>query len=166
MRLPYRYAAVLAQLTPLLGEEGVVEKSSKVVSSIYGIEKLSPGERSKLSMRLLRAGYWVDNYAPKADRFEIAEEIPRGIKDQVGEREREALDALRTLIGRKEWVDQELQNGIFSLGKEIYGSDAKHAFEIVYLVVLGQPYGPRLAPLLLSLDRSWLLERLEKATVE
>ncbi|MCK5592569.1 hypothetical protein KAI31_00550, partial [Candidatus Bathyarchaeota archaeon] len=129
-------------------------------------EKLSPREKSEISMRLLRAGYWVENYAPKADRFEIAEEIPKVVKDQVGEKEREVLCTLRTLIGQKEWVDQELQNGIFSLGKEIYGSDVKKVFEMVYLVVLGQPYGPRLAPLLLSLDRSWLLKRLEKATAE
>ncbi|UCD73061.1 MAG: lysine--tRNA ligase [Candidatus Bathyarchaeota archaeon] len=166
VRLPYRYAAVLAQLSPLLGEEGVVEKSSKVVSSIYGIDKLSPRDKTEISMRLSRAGYWVENYAPEADRFEIAEEIPKGVKDQIHEREREALNALKTLISQKEWVDQELQNGIFSLGKEIYGSDAKHIFEIVYLVLLGQPYGPRLAPLLLSLDRSWLLKRFEKAIVE
>jgi lysyl-tRNA synthetase class 1 len=163
LRLPFRYAAVLAQLSPLLGQEDVVEKSSKVVSSMYGLERLSPEEKSDISIRLSRAGYWVENYAPKSDRFKIAEEIPDTVRNRIGEVERQALSGLRALIGQKEWAEQELQNGIFSIGKEIYGSDAKKVFEIVYLVVLGQPYGPRLAPLLLSLDRGWLLERLGKA---
>jgi len=165
-RLPYRYAAVLAQLSPLLGQKGIVEKSKRVVSALYGREKLSTEEEAEIVKRLSHAGYWVENYAPEAERFKITEEIPETVKSQIGEKEQQAFRALRNLLTSKDWRDQDLQNRIFSLGKEIYGSEAKRIFEVVYLVLLGQTHGPRLAPLLLSLDRDWVLSRLEKATLD
>ena len=165
-RLPYRLAAVLTQLTPLLGEKGILEKSNSVASSLYNIEELSPEEEEAITRRLSRASYWVANYAPDANRFKITEEIPETVRNQLGKKERQALRALRTIITSREWDEQELQNQVFSLGKEIYGSETKKIFEAVYLVLLGQPFGPRLASLLLSLDRDWLLNRLEKTALE
>ncbi len=165
-RLPYRLAVVLTQLTPLLGKRGVAERLNSIVSSIYGVDTLSSEEEQTILQRLSRAGYWVENYAPDTDRFKITEGIPDTVKSQIGEREREALSGLRTIMASGEWGEQELQNQIFSLGKEIYGSETKKIFETVYTVLLGQPFGPRLASLLLSLDRDWLLNRLEKATLK
>jgi len=165
-RLPYRLAAVLTQLTPLLGEKGIIEKSNSVVASLYNIEEFSPEEEEAIIQRLSRASYWVANYAPSSDRFKITEEIPEAVKNRLGEKERQALRLLRTTLVSKEWGEQELQNQLFSLGKEVYGSETKKIFEAVYLLLLGQPFGPRLASLLLSLDRDWLLDRLEKADLE
>ncbi len=163
-RLPYRYATVLAQLCPLLGEKGVIDKSNSVVLSLYVKEKLSPEEEAAIAIRLSRAGYWVENYAAEKDRFKITEEIPETVRNRVESRERQALRHLKDLVAHEKWGEQELQNQIFSLGREIYGPETKRVFETVYLVILGQSFGPRLAPLLLSLDRDWLLKRLEEAS--
>lgn len=162
-RLPYRFAIYLVQLEELLGLNKVVEKSAFVALKLYRREKLSDDELLDIRRRLQMAKNWVSKYAPIGMKFNISREVAGGIKSKLGERQRIFLLRLADLIQRKEYFEeQELQNKIFDLAREIALSP-NEAFKAVYLAVLGSDKGPRLAPLMLALDRDWLIKRLMEA---
>jgi len=65
VRLPYRFAVVISQLTPLLGKKKVMEKSISILKKLYGKEEIDAGEVLAVEERLKMAEYWVTNYAPE-----------------------------------------------------------------------------------------------------
>ncbi|MEN3061371.1 MAG: lysine--tRNA ligase, partial [Candidatus Methanosuratincola petrocarbonis] len=58
--------------------------------------------------------------------------------------------------------ESDLQNGIFETARTL-GMEIGKAFAVLYRILIGSERGPRLAPLLLALDRDWVVERLRSA---
>lgn len=163
IRLPYRFATILSQITPLLGERAVFEKAVASVSKTYGLERLSRSARDEIRRSIERAKYWVTHYAPISMRIEIPERVTEEIKSELSDEKKEGLRViLAELQEREEWEEQELQNLIFEVANGI-GLEPAALFEALYLVLLGRTSGPRLAPFLLSLRREFVLRRLKEA---
>ena len=159
-RLPYRFAVILSQLKPLLGEEKMKAKALQVLEKLSG-RKPSPEEASEALTRLSLAQYWVENYADERFKIKIAEKVSGEVKKSLTEGERNALKELIRMLESKDWSEEELQYQIFELGKRL-GIGIK-IFQAVYRVFLGRSFGPRLAPFLLSLDKGFVIERLREA---
>ncbi|WP_309491940.1 lysine--tRNA ligase [Candidatus Hecatella orcuttiae] len=162
LRLPFRFAIVLCQLTPLLGEEGVKSKVREVLEKLGGGKKVGEEVISSAQDRLKKAQYWVVHYAGEDLRFNIAETLPAQVREMLDSRQREGLKRLAEMLEEKDWDEAELQYQVFELGKSL-GIGPK-IFEAVYLVFLGKKFGPRLAPFLLSLDKEFAVKRLRETS--
>lgn len=158
-RLPYRFAIIMVQLEPLLGKNKVLEKCITILKRLYKKDKLKPEEVSAVKERLRMAEYWVNNYAPEKLKIRVAETVPEKIKEKLSEKQKEALKNVLERFREKEWDEESLQFEIFEIGKKL-GIGSK-IFEAFYLVFLGKKFGPRLAPFLLSLEKEFVIRRLE-----
>ncbi len=162
-RLPYRFAVFYVQLIPLLGYERVLERSITMAAKTYRRSSLSREEISNVMLRLTMAMNWVEKYAPERWKFTITEELLPEAASKLTDSQRNFLSRLATSFESKEWDEQELQNYVFTLARDM-GLTPQEAFKAVYLALLGREYGPRLAPLLLALEKKWVVERLMKAS--
>lgn len=159
VRLPYRFAVILSQLEPLLGEN-VKAKAIQVLERLGG-RKPTPSEVSQALKRLGLAKYWVSNYAEERFKIKITESVPAEVKASLTEAEREALKELIRMLESKDWGEEELQYQVFELGKKF--NINVRIFRVLYRIFLGRDFGPRLAPFLLSLERGFVLSRLREA---
>lgn len=107
------------------------------------------------------ARVWVEKFAPDEQRFSIQKELP-GAADLLNDKQKKLLKKTG------EFVDsitdaEELQTKIYSLGKEL-GLSSGETFEAFYKVLIGKNHGPKLAWLLLSLDKDFIRQRLEEVS--
>ncbi|MHC1586027.1 MAG: lysine--tRNA ligase [Candidatus Hecatellaceae archaeon] len=159
-RLPYRFAVILAQLEPLLGEEKMKAKALAVLRKLSGREP-SKAEVEEAYARLRMAAYWAANYADERLKINITGKVPPEVKEKLSEGQRKALKELASMLEAKDWDEGELQYQVFELGKRL--GIGNRIFEAVYLALLGRNFGPRLAPFLLSLEKEFAVRRLREA---
>ena len=160
VRLPYRFAVIITQLKPLLGEEKILDKSLSVVKKFYGEVDINEAVKA-IKERLKMAEYWVKNYAPEGLKINIAESVPLDVKKSLSEKQKEALKIFLEKFTSKEWDEDTLQFEVFEIGKKL--SIGTKIFEAFYLIFLGKKFGPRLAPFLLSLDKNFVIKRVKEA---
>ncbi len=106
------------------------------------------------------ARVWVERFAPDDQKFTVQKELPKNI--DLSEEQKELLRKTAEFISEVK-DPSELQTKIYDLGKslELASGDTFSAF---YKALIGKDHGPRLAWFLLSLDKSFVKERLEEAS--
>jgi|GEM_PF-345855 len=154
VRLPYRFAVYMVQLESLLGRDKVLSKSIGYALKLYDREALTDREHRDLEERLSMAKNWVLTYAPQNLKFQIAETPYR----PSSEAEKSFVRSIIDMLGR-DLKEEDLQNEIFSAARSL-GLGVGEAFSVIYRILLGSERGPRLAPLLIALDRDWTIRRL------
>ncbi|MHA1506537.1 MAG: lysine--tRNA ligase [Candidatus Asgardarchaeia archaeon] len=165
-RLPFRFAIVISQLVELMGWEKVMEKCKSVLCKLYSIKpsEVTEEDIKGIEETLKRASNWVNSYGPDAYRIKIEENID-AIKGKLSEEQKTFLrEFLRALKEKEVWDEKEIQNMVFELGRKLIKGGAKKAFQALYIAIINKKFGPRLAPFVISLDRDWLIERLEKVS--
>ncbi len=160
-RLPYRFAATIVQLEPVMGRDKVLAKSLEYAARLHGKSSLSDYEAADVSLRLSVAANWISLYAPSQAKFKISTgELDIRITDEV---ERKFVTSVANLV-EGNLSETDLQNRIFESARAL-GIETGKAFSVLYRILIGSERGPRLAPLLLALDRDWVVKRL-KSTIE
>lgn len=159
-RLPYRFAVMFSQLENLLTKEKILEKATEVVKKTYQISEVTDEITRSIKMTLQRAEDWTKSYAPPQFLLNIPKEVTNEIKQKLSDKQRKGLKLLAKTFQDGDLDEEELQNKVFTLGKEELGIGAKKMFQAVYLALIGKKFGPRLAPFLLALERSWVIKRL------
>jgi lysyl-tRNA synthetase class 1 len=157
-RLPYRFSAYMVQLEGLYGHQRMIKKSVEYMEKLYG-RCLLGTELTDVKSRLTMAKNWVTSYAPQNLRFTISETAPSYKPEAKGER---AFASSLIELLQRDFNETDLQNEIFNAARA-EGLEVGKAFAVVYRIILGSERGPRLAPLLMALDREWVLRRLRSA---
>lgn len=163
-QLPFEFAIPMCQLDEILSWDKILEKSAEQIKKIYNLDTISSENLVSIEKILHQAKYWLEQYAPDEYKFHVADDPPLV---EITERQRqgikEVIDALEER--EKDWEVQELQNKIFEIGRNIFVNKKKLKglyFPVIYYALIGQKGGPRLAPFLLSLDKTWVLQRLKR----
>ena len=163
-RIPYSHLALLVQSLP--GHNLVQEALNRLESTLLRGETLSDYEVELLKRRLFRAKRWVENYAPENMRFKVISEeevrnmLPK-IKEFLSGKEQHLIDLLKA-FERIPWVANEIKEAMKNITSKI--GDKKEItkfFKALYLTFLGKDYGPRMAPMLSTFDKDFVLGRLE-----
>lgn len=118
-------------------------------------------EKQGLSDWAKYASVWVEKFAPEDQKFEIKKELPEEAKD-LNENQKKLLGMTAEFITSNNDA-MELQTKIYELGKEL-GLQSSQTFEAFYKSLIGKNHGPRLAWLLLSLDKEFVVDRLMEAS--
>lgn len=104
------------------------------------------------------AKVWVEKYAPEKDRFNIQEELP-DVSSLTNE-QKEYLSSLVNLF-ENDITAEDIQTEIYDKAKE-KGISSMEAFRAIYTAFLGKDHGPKAAWLLKSLDKEFVVKRLNK----
>jgi len=155
-RLPYRFAVTTCQLESLLGPEKVLTKSIDYVAKLHSRDSLTPDEAEDIRSRLSMARNWVASYAPQSAKFQISAAAPA--YRPSSDAERRFIEAIISMLER-DMKETDIQNEVFNTARSLNLEMGK-AFAAVYRTLLGSERGPRLAPLLMALDREWAISRL------
>jgi lysyl-tRNA synthetase class 1 len=153
-RPAFGHLALLAQIPGVdVHERVAVEKGGP----------LTPAEIADLESRLASVRRWLEAYAPERARIEIRRV---GLPPEAELLRPEQRGCLRTLAevahGDAPATGEQWQAAIFSVAAQ-HGLDAKAAFNAIYLAFLGRANGPRAGWLLASLERDFVIGRLEAA---
>ena len=124
---------------------------------------LTESELRDLRRRLDLARAWLDRWAPEEAKFAVRETAP---EVELTPAQRRYLLAIRSLIGKVHDAE-EMQNELYECAKKCgfltaEGKVSRDAFSAIYLAFIGRPNGPRAGMLLTSLERAFVLRRLDE----
>ncbi|MGQ4833404.1 MAG: lysine--tRNA ligase [Candidatus Asgardarchaeia archaeon] len=164
LRLPFRFAIIMAQLEELMGEEKILEKSYEVLEKIYGTQKVARGDKElekEIKKLLTLAKNWVRRYGPEQYKIEIKEDL-EDVKHKLTKAQLEGLRRLIVILKGRRLSAEEIQATVFEIGRNTPELTVKKMFEAVYQVLLNKKYGPRLGPLIEILGQEWTVKRIER----
>ena len=124
-------------------------------------EKLSEIEKKEIENRVEIAKKWLEKFAPETYKFTIQQNIPNEVK-KLSDEQKEFLGKISDIIKSKaKWTGEDLHPKIHEIRKSM-NIDPRNAFSAIYLIFIGKDSGPQAGWLLASLDRNFVLERLEE----
>jgi len=126
-------------------------------------DKLSEIERKEIENRIKIAKKWLEKFAPENYKFTIRDQMPDEAK-KLSNEQKEFLSKISDIIKSEDhWTGEDLHPKIHEVRKEM-AIEPRDAFSAIYLIFIGKDSGPQAGWLLASLDRDFVLNRLEKAT--
>lgn len=162
-QLSYRHASLLSQVAP---GEGLLEWSVRRLRDTGLLRQALKGnERERMERRLEQSLVWVQRYGPEDIRVNLLESLPDDIRGQLDEEERRGLSMLSQRLSEGPWTEESIKQVMVELtGSGELPLSTKRFFTTLYTVFLGKSSGPRAAPLLVVLDRAFVLGRLQEAS--
>jgi lysyl-tRNA synthetase class 1 len=155
--VPYNHIVLLTELTSgkWAGVKAILQRSELV-------GQLSASDEAHLMARVEHARYWLDHFAPPEARTRLVEHWTPELAKAVGDHERRFYGALRAKLSNGKWTAEAIHNAVHEAGKETDLTGAR-AFAAIYHAFLGAKRGPRAGHFLASLERPFVLRRLQEA---
>ncbi|MHA1819110.1 MAG: lysine--tRNA ligase [Promethearchaeota archaeon] len=174
-QIPFKFLIMMSQLQNILPIEAIIEKAQMDLKKKGINAKIS---REYMERRLQQTKNWLKNLknmidnekdpkikkklASKASIFEIREEIPENIKDQLEDVQIEGLRRLSNWLNSIETLTEEnLKEEMIKIQKDL-NIKPKVLFQAIYLILIGAKKGPRLGSLMELLDIEWLRKRFKQ----
>lgn len=124
---------------------------------------LNDEDWTAIDRRISTAQKWLEDYADPEEKLVLYfDEIPETAQNLTPEQMQYLTHLLENLSTLENWEAEELQTAIFSSAKALSISP-QVAFPAVYFCFIGKERGPKAGNLLSYLDRSFVLDRLQKA---
>ncbi len=125
---------------------------------------LTQTERKVLQTRINAAKYWLENFAPDEEKYQLQETLP----EQAKELSPVQIAFLHRLADRLEQIDyneETIQHEIFEVARHT-PIDGKEAFKAIYTVLLGKDRGPKAGRLIAYIDKDFILKRLRELPLD
>ncbi len=146
--LPYKHLVTLSQSKTNLNE---------IVEALQRTGEASEIDEDKLDERVKCIKNWIQNYAPESVVFEIQKEKP---EINFNDEQRKYIKLLSEKLKEIEWTPETIHNSFYDL-QEKNQIPAKNFFKIMYNILLDKERGPRLGFFLATIDKQFIIERLE-----
>ena len=124
-------------------------------------EPLSAIEKQEIDNRIAIAEKWLEKFAPENYKFKIQEKLPEQALN-LSDPQKEFLHKISAIIKAKDnWTGEDLHKEIHEIKKDM-NIPPRDAFAAIYQVFLGKDSGPQAGWLLASLDKDFVIKRLEE----
>lgn len=135
---PYRYTAVLnvvAMLPREIGFDELLRVAADLISKYYNVDPEALVKEDMFKRYVRYAKNYIENFGSKEiGIIEIREDVLKAVESFVN-----ALEA--------DMSDEEIQDLAFTMARRTE-VPVREFFRAIYMVLLGQPQGPRLGPLI------------------
>ena len=121
--------------------------------------KLNQREQEVIESKVKWARYWLDNYAGSDEKFEVQSELP---KVSLSEAQQKYVGELAQKLAEAASAE-EYQTAVYDTAKAMELS-SRDAFAAIYMLFLNRQSGPKAGWLLYSLDRDFVLGRLQQGS--
>jgi len=155
VQIPFDYAALISQVVP---KEKMLEKAIQLFKSTGHLKKVE--DENKIKEIIEMAKNWAEKYGGENYKIKLLEKPSKEVLEKINDRQKQALKILANDL-KKDFTEEELYKKFFEIIKE-KGIDSKEFFKAIYLVLLGKPWGPRLAPFILIIGKEEVRKKLEK----
>ena len=146
--LPYKHLVTLSQSKTNLDE---------IVEALQRTGEASEIDEIKLDERVKCIKQWIRKYAPESVVFEIQKEKP---EIDFDDEQKKCVKLLSEKLKEIEWNPESIHNSFYEL-QEKNQTPAKKFFKIMYKILLDKERGPRLGFFLATMDKQFIIERLE-----
>ncbi|MBQ7978281.1 MAG: lysine--tRNA ligase, partial [Candidatus Methanomethylophilaceae archaeon] len=153
LQISYRHLVNVVQMTKDF--DGVMQ----VLGRTEDMSKATDFDIKRLQVRVDCIRFWLANFAPENVKFSIQEAVPANI--ELSADEKAYFKALASQFKSIEWNAEQINAAVTDVAKDGIGN--KGAFKAMYKILIGKNMGPRLGPFLASMDRQFVLDRLEQA---
>lgn len=159
-QIPYNHLVLLTELTggKWDGVKAILRRSEMVGD-------LSPVAEEHLKARVEHARFWLERFAPPEARTRILDPWTPEAAKQLTELDRRFFRSLHGRLANLRWTGEALHNAVHEAGKET-GLGGGKSFQAIYAAFLGQKRGPRAGHFLASLEKHFVLRRLQEAAAE
>lgn len=123
--------------------------------------KLTAVEEEEIKNRVAIAKKWLEKFAPENYRFSIQESLPKSAKN-LNQLQKEFLAKILKSIQEKEFSGEDLHKKIHEIKAEL-NIPPRDAFSAIYMTFIGKDSGPQAGWLLSSLDKDFVVKRLQEA---
>ncbi|WP_457556676.1 lysine--tRNA ligase [Candidatus Harpocratesius sp.] len=173
-QIPFRFITILAQLKPILKEQGIINRTRKYLLKEYEIEDFNI---DSLNIQLKKASNWIQEInalieseknpqikkkiSQKIIRFSIIEELKPEIISRLNSDQLMILKKFFSKIQEEKELSEEKIKDIMINIKEELNVKPMKIFQAFYLIFLGNKKGPRLGPLMAMMDINWIKNRIQ-----
>ena len=161
-QLDYSHAVILSQLVAA-SENGTKEAIKKLQATEILTTALTKEVELHIHNRLTQARNWVSDYAPSHLQINIPESVPITIISQINEKTQNLILALATEFDSLKWTEGNIKQSMISLREKaaLSRKEMSQLFQSLYQLFLGRSQGPRFAPFVASLEKEWVISRLQ-----
>ena len=117
-------------------------------------------EKQEIENRIEIAKKWLEKFAPESFKFKVLDDLPKDLK--LSKIQKEFLKKIADVLQSKDFSGEDLHQEIHRFKKEMEISP-REAFSAIYLIFIGKDSGPQAGWLLASLDKNFVLKRLQEA---
>lgn len=159
--LPFRHAAYLSQIAPPQSRVDWVLR--RLADTGILTREATAFERERIARRLRQARAWVDRYSPES-RIVLLERLTDAVRALLSDADRRALSLWAAKAEGIDWREDAIKESMVALtsgGELPVGTN--EFFRALYLILLGTERGPRAAPFLAVMDKSFVLDRVREA---
>ena len=170
VRVPYSHLVLTVQAVK--GENLVEEVLERLRNTLLMNTTLSDLDVELLKRRIVRAKRWVELYAPENMKFTvISGEDLRNMMDEIRSLLTRSEERYKELVSRlssiKLWTDEAIKDAMKDVTSRLESKKkVKKFFSALYMILLGKKYGPRIAPMMASMDKDFVVSRMKKVAEE
>ncbi len=124
--------------------------------------KLTAVELDEIKNRIEIAKMWLQKFAPENYKFTIQDKLPEVAKN-LNDQQKEFLKKIAGVIEAENLSGEDLHHKIHDIKNEMK-INPKEAFSAIYLAFIGKDSGPQAGWLLASLDKDFVLKRLQETS--
>jgi len=153
LQIPYRHLVSVVQISDSF--EGVLE----ILKRTERVESIEPPDLELLRQRVECVRFWLDNWAPDEVKFKVLPILPTA---EISTAEVTFLRAIHSSLQQVEWSGDKIHDVVYETAK-VSGLSTKVGFQVLYLIFINRKQGPRLGYFLSTMDRTFVLQRIEEA---
>ncbi|HEC87375.1 MAG TPA: lysine--tRNA ligase [Thermoplasmatales archaeon] len=154
VQVSYRHLATIVQIAEEWKKiKAILRRTGQIP------EMLDKEDEKRLRMRVEHVRYWLKFFAPERVIFRVQKKLP---SVELSEEQKKLLMVLKEKFSKIEWKAENIHNTIYEASEQS-NVNSKSAFRIMYQLLLGQNHGPRLGYFLSTLERDFVLKRIEEA---
>ncbi|MHA1264293.1 MAG: lysine--tRNA ligase [Candidatus Helarchaeota archaeon] len=151
----------LLPLKKIIGLQNLYQKAFEILTKIYPERPIKDSDKQRIKLDFDRTAKYLELYAPDKIKYELTNSISPLLKKQLTVLQKEALYQFLERFQSRSWEEKELEQEIYTIGKSTLQS-GKKMFRLLYQILLGKTSGPRLAPLLLLIEKKWVIQQLQQ----
>lgn len=156
-RISFEFASMLTQALP---KEDKLERVLEILKKSGHIKKqLTIFEKEILQKTLEYSELWSREFAPDRLRLSLVQNLTNDITSKLSKEQKSALRELGE-FWRNDGNEKKIGEVIRTVTDK-YNIQSQQLFEAAYTVFLGKNFGPRLVPLMQSLDKKFVVNRLK-----
>ena len=157
VQLNYSNAAIAVQTFP----DKPLKELAEILHAKGWIHRktLNDYDKERILKRLELTKHWLAKYAPEDVKFNVQEEVPKGL--ELNNKEKEALHLVVEALKKKDWEQNDLFNEFYNICQKV-GIKNTDFFKAAYNVLLNKDRGPKLAPFILALGKEKIIELFGK----
>ena len=178
VHIPFKMQTVLAQLLPILKEEGIMRKVREHLKNEGGLDQFNQAVFLK---QIERASNWIidmknllenekdpqkiKKIKQKIDLFSFTENVSPEIKQNLNPQQLEMLKRFLVRMNASTTLTEEIIKQLMTDLRDELEMKAMKIFQAFYLIFFGEKRGPRLGPLMVMLDKEWIAKKIQEVIV-